>query len=242
MRSYNVAVHRSIRGDAAPDGLEGGGHVVSERIIYDDLPAIAPAPWIDPAAIEVRALTTSDTPAFRALRLEALRLHPESFVPTYEEERDADGRSIAARFRDDWIHNGNFILGAYRQGWLVGAVGVKRWPRQKQRHKATIWIMYTQEDFRGLGAGRMLLDAAIDRCRQDHEIELVHLSVSRDSLAARNLYASTGFRSYGVEPRALKLGPDHYVDVEEMVLDVKNVDYQISAGWHETNTDCVVAD
>jgi GNAT superfamily N-acetyltransferase len=176
------------------------------------------------------------------LRLDALRLHPDAFVPTYEEERAADSRTIASRFRDDWIHDGNFILGAYRQGWLVGAVGVKRWPRQKQRHKATIWIMYIHEDFRGMGTGRQLLNAAIDRCRQDPDVELVHLSVSGGSPAARNLYLSAGFRSYGVEPRALKLGPDHYVDVEQFVLDVKNVDYQINSDWHPTSMDAVVAD
>ena len=231
-----------LRGITAPDGLEGGNCVVSERVAYEERPIALPSSWIEPAAIEIRELTTSDTPAFRSLRLDALRLHPEAFVPTYEEERTADSRSIATQFRDDWIHNGNFILGAYRQGWLAGAVGVKRWPRQKQRHKATIWIMYTHEDFRGMGTGRQLLDAAINRCRLDPDLELVHLSVSVDSPAARNLYASAGFRSYGIEPRALKLDDDHYVDVEQMVLDVKNVDYQIRSEWHATETDHIVAD
>ena len=214
--------------------------MVSERVLYDESPGIIPARWLDQAETEIRALTTSDTPAFRALRLDALRLHPEAFVPTYEEERAADSRSVASRFRDDWIYGGNFILGAYREGWLVGAVGVKRWPRQKQRHKATIWIMYTHADFRGKGTGRILLDAALERCRQDPEIELVHLSVSGDSPAARNLYRSAGFRTYGIEPRALRIDGGHYVDVEQMVLDVKNVDYQISSGWHQTDVDTIV--
>ncbi len=216
--------------------------MVSERIVYDETHVVAPAPWLDPAETEIRALTTSDTPAFRALRLDALRLHPEAFVPTYEEERVADSRSVASRFRDDWIHNGNFILGAYREGWLVGAVGVKRWSRQKQRHKATIWIMYTHADFRGQGAGRLLLDAALDRCRQDPDLEIVHLSVSKGSSAAKNLYLDAGFRTYGIEPRALKLDEDLYVDVELMVLDVKNVDYQIDSTWRPTGVDQVVAD
>jgi hypothetical protein len=45
-----------------------------------------------------------------------------------------------------------------------------------------------------------------------------------------------------VEPRALRIDEDHYVDVEQMVLDVKNVDYQIRAEWHEPNSDCIIAD
>ncbi|MEZ4497712.1 MAG: GNAT family N-acetyltransferase [Thermomicrobiales bacterium] len=153
--------------------------MVSERVLYDESPGIIPARWLDQAETEIRALTTSDTPAFRALRLDALRLHPEAFVPTYEEERAADSRSVASRFRDDWIHGGNFILGAYREGWLVGAVGVKRWPRQKQRHKATIWIMYTHADFRGKGTGRILLDAASSDAARIRRSNFVHLERQR---------------------------------------------------------------
>jgi RimJ/RimL family protein N-acetyltransferase len=241
MCSYNVAVHTISAGLRRRTGWKARG-MVSERIYYDEAPGVLPSDWSDPAITEIRALTTSDTPAFRALRLDALRLHPEAFVPTYEEERAADSRSLASRFRDDWIHDGNFILGAYRHGWLVGAIGVKRWPRQKQRHKATIWLMYTTQEIRGQGTGRELLDAALDRCRQDPEIELVHLSVSSGSSAARALYANAGFRTYGIEPRALRLDEDRYIDVEQMVLDVKKVDYPIRTEWHETDIDRVIAD
>lgn len=194
--------------------------MVSERISYEEAPRESVSAWLGEAQIEIRTLGTSDIPAFRALRLDALRLHPESFVPTYEEERSVEAAAVAAKFRNDWINDGNFILGAYRNGWLVGAIGVKRWPRQKQRHKATIWLLYTHADMRGRGTGRRLLEAAVERCRRDPDIEMVHLSVGRESDTARRLYASLGFESYGIEPRALKLGDCHYIDVEMMALDV----------------------
>ncbi len=199
--------------------------MVSERLLYEEPSREPVSAWLEQGDSEVRLLTSLDIPAFRALRLDALRLHPESFVPTYEEERSVDGAKVASTFRNDWIKDGNFILGAYRNGWLVGAIGVKRWPRRKQRHKATIWLLYTHADIRGQGTGRQLLIAAIEQCRCDPEIELVHLSVGRESMTARRLYTSLGFESYGVEPRALKLGEHYYVDVEMMALDVDSRAY-----------------
>jgi len=165
-------------------------------------------------------LATHHIPAFRSLRLDALRRHPEAFVPTYEEERNVEPAVIAARFRDDWISDGNFILGAFMGGRLVGSVGVRRWTREKQRHRATVWILYSDPSVRGHGIGRRLLDEAIAQCRFMPGIEVLTLSVSTESRAARQLYINAGFRSCGVEPKALRL-PDRYVDVEMMALDLE---------------------
>jgi RimJ/RimL family protein N-acetyltransferase len=159
-------------------------------------------------------------PAFRALRLDALRRHPEAFIPTYEEERNIEPGVIAARFRHDWISDGNFILGAFIGGRLVGSVGVRRWTREKQRHRATIWILYSDPSVRGMGIGRRLLMEAISRCRLQPDLEILHLSVSSESQAARQLYLDAGFRRFGVEPKAIRL-PDRYVDVEMMALDLE---------------------
>lgn len=166
-----------------------------------------------------RPLGLADAPAFQALRLEALELHPESFVPTIDEERSVDPTAIAARFRNDWISGGNFIIGAFAFGWLAGAVGVRQWPRHKVRHKATVWMLYTRSGVRGQGIGRELLQRAIAQCRHDPDLEQLYLSVGSESEAARRLYLSAGFRPYGVEHQAMKLD-DRYVDVELMAMPV----------------------
>lgn len=174
---------------------------------------------ISTAPVRIESLTTDHIPAFRALRLDALRRHPEAFIPTWEEERRVDPSTIASRYRDDWIHDGNFILGAFLHGRLVGAIGVRRWGRQKQRHRATIWLLFTDPSARGRGIGRSLLNDAIDRCRSHPEIELLHLSVSVESETARRLYEDAGFACYGVEPKAIKLD-DRVIDVALMALDL----------------------
>lgn len=167
--------------------------------------------------LSVRALTTSDIPAFRALRLDALRLHPEAFVPTYEEERSIDPATIAPRFRDEWVRGDNFILGAFIGAWLVGAVGVRCGTRVKQRHKATVWLLYADPAVRGSGIGRRLLEDAIERCREHPDITILHLCVSAESRSARALYRRMGFRTYGIEPMAIRL-ENRYIDIELMSL------------------------
>ena len=198
----------------------------AEPVLID--PQSAPEPRDDQRlslvrrpALSFRMLTAEDELAFRALRLEALRLHPESFVPSYEEERGIDPEAVPPRSRSDWMTGGNFILGAHAFGWLAGAVGVRRWPRRKQRHKATLWLIYTDPAVRGQGVGRKLLKHAIDQCRRDPELEVLHLSVGSESAAARVLYTGLGFQPYGIEPRAMKL-EDRYIDVELMALPVSD--------------------
>lgn len=171
------------------------------------------------APIHVIPLAVEHLPAFLTLRLNALRQHPEAFVPTWEEERAVNPATMASRFRNDWVGGGSFILGVWIQGRLVGAIAIRRWPRVKQRHKANVWLLFIEADLRCQGIGRYLLEAAISRCRNDGEVELLHLSVSTESAEARRLYAEAGFRSYGIEPRALRLD-DRYVDVELMALEI----------------------
>ena len=48
----------------------------------------------------MRQLGAGDAAAFRALRLEALRLHPEAFGAAWEEEAALDDAAFAARLME----------------------------------------------------------------------------------------------------------------------------------------------
>ncbi len=170
-------------------------------------------------SVQVRELTTADMSAFRTLRAEALRLHPEAFIPSPDEGRSRLLTTMTLRVRNHWMMNGSFLLGAFRENRLVGVVGVLRTVRAKQRHAALIWMIYTDPRVRGQGIARTLLVSAIDRCRRDPDLELLRLSVGSESHAAWQLYTSLGFEVYGREPRALKLA-DRYIDILLMTLDV----------------------
>ncbi len=165
----------------------------------------------------IRALTPADAPAFRDLRVRALRDHPEAFGRTPEEVDTVE--VIAERFRLDAGSDHDFALGAFAGETLVGVAGCHRESAVKHRHRAHIWGVYVAPEHRRTGLGRRLFTATIDRARSWPDLEALWLDVTTVNEAARALYASCGFRPAGTRPRSLKVG-DRYYDEELMVLDL----------------------
>ncbi len=170
----------------------------------------------DDGTVEIRALGADDAGAFRAVRLRALRDHPEAFGSSFEEERALPEDEAARRFRAAWIESG-MMFGAVADGRLVGVTGLARSPRAKQRHRAGIRSVYVAPEARGRGVARALLTVAIRQARAWGDIEVLELSVAVENLSARRLYAAAGFRTCGIDRWALKVG-GRDVDLALMVL------------------------
>ncbi len=165
--------------------------------------------------MDIRMLTAADAPAFQALRLRALREHPEAFGAAFEEEQATPVEEVAQQLQDSSPER--FILGAFLDGRLQGIVGCSHPARAKTRHRAHIWGMYVTPDAAGQGVGRALLAEAVRRTQALPGVEDVVLAVTVGNERARRLYISAGFEPYCVEPRYLKLG-DRYFDLEWMIL------------------------
>ena len=80
--------------------------------------------------------------------------------------------------------------------------------------------MYVSPKARGLGAGKALLMEAINKARSIEEIEKLNLSVVSTNEKAKNLYTQLGFKAFGMEEKALKVG-DTYYDEDHMALILK---------------------
>lgn len=111
------------------------------------------------------------------------------------------------------------VFGCFEGENLRGMAGVIRSSRLKQRHKASLWGMYVSPQARGKGAGRALLEAAIDQARAWPGVQQLHLGVTDAAVAARKLYEAAGFRIWGREPRALQWA-GLFVDELHLVLDL----------------------
>lgn len=151
----------------------------------------------------VRMLGPADATLYRSLRLRALREHPDAFTSSYEQDREQPLEAAARRLA------AHPLWGAYHHAELYGFVGLERELRPKNRHKATVMGMYVAPEVGGQGVGRALLDALIAHARQNG-LESLVLTVTDGNERATRLYEAAGFRSFGVEPDAIRVAGRPY--------------------------------
>ena len=86
--------------------------------------------------VVIRRLRSGDAASFKAIRLEALRANPELLRSTFELEDKLDVAWFAGRLED--AH----VVGAFRDGELVGTAGFSVQQGQPNAHKGKLFGMY----------------------------------------------------------------------------------------------------
>ncbi|WP_431302432.1 GNAT family N-acetyltransferase [Sediminicoccus sp. BL-A-41-H5] len=161
----------------------------------------------------VRRLAPRDADAYRALRLEALRVVPSAFGRALAEEAAKPlswfGETLARAA----------VFGAEdAAGGLMGVLAFQRDSMLKRAHIGHLWGMYVRHAARGQGLGVALLAAAIAHACT--EVSVVQLLVGEANQAARGLYERVGFSVYGREAASLRVdGVDAVTLLMAMTLD-----------------------
>ena len=113
----------------------------------------------------------------------------------------------------------SFTLGAYVNGELAGVVSFMRdgADREKLLHKGTLFRMYVAAPFSGKGLGRKLIQELLLRVSKLKDIERINLTAISTNKRAKGLYESLGFKTFSVEPEAVKW-KGKYLTEEQMAL------------------------
>ena len=162
----------------------------------------------------IRMLKEIDAQIYQEVRLNALKTDPEAFGSTYEREVEFSLEQVASRIAPT---KDRFVLGALRNGELVGIVTFVRESGLKIYHKGNIFGMYVKPDYRGNAIGKALLTELIEQVKKCEGLEQINLAVVTANHSAKKLYKSLGFEVYGTERNALKFA-GNYLDEDLMVL------------------------
>ncbi|GIO64012.1 N-acetyltransferase [Paenibacillus cineris] len=164
--------------------------------------------------MEIRILDSQDAQIYRELRLKSLKENPEAFLTTYEIEKD---KPIEQLRRNLIASDHRFTLGAFINGGLIGIVTFVRESNPKIVHKGNIYAMYVTPEFREKGIGKSLVQELINKAKHCEGLEQINLTVISNNNAAKRLYETIGFVTYGTEQNALKNGYQYW-DENLMVL------------------------
>lgn len=153
----------------------------------------------------IRRLTRDDMAAYRTIRLDSLRDHPEAYAATYDSasgKPDAFWRETLEKLA---------LFGAFTDnGELVGLVGFFQEDGDKDRHRGWLIQMYVRPALRGSGCAVALVETILTYAKG--RVMQVHLGVWDENPAAIRFYEKTGFHIYASDPRAYFWGGRFYGD------------------------------
>lgn len=161
----------------------------------------------------IRPVLPAEAAIWRELRAEMLRDHPIAFSSAYEDFIRQPLDQVAARIATPG--GADVLLGVWRGDALMGSAGFAREQGPKSQHKGVMWGVYLRPALRGRGAGEALVGAVIEHARA--HVDLLFAAVTAENVGPKALYHRLGFRTYGVEPRALRWGGRDY-DEDLLVL------------------------
>lgn len=163
---------------------------------------------------KIRTFAPLEWKIYKDLRLRALADSPEAFGSTLAKEQNRSDAEWASRLLEgqnsDWNYPVVAEVGQEPAGLAWGRI------EKANPELANLYQMWVAPEYRGLGAGRMLLQAVIDWARARNACCLELGVTVRDSPAMR-LYTRAGFERVG-DPQQLRPGSKFFEQAMRLKL------------------------
>ncbi|MBU0757319.1 MAG: GNAT family N-acetyltransferase [Nanoarchaeota archaeon] len=155
--------------------------------------------------ISIKRVPASKWKQYKALRLEALKNDPHSFGNAIEDEIDYPEKEWRRQIRD--------VLFAVNKDKLVGMIVFKIQTKVKVQHVANIYAMYVKKEYRRKGIASQLINAAIEKIKENPNVEKVKLAADALQKPAIALYKKHGFKETALMKKELKYKGKYFDDV-----------------------------
>jgi ribosomal protein S18 acetylase RimI-like enzyme len=132
--------------------------------------------------------------AYRAIRLESLELHPESYGSSYAEQVSLPELRLERAVKDQLPDQ--FVVGAFVADTLVGICGFVAANPFSLSATGNLIQMYVREVFRGRGVGLELTEDLLAHAFRLPDIAHVVLEVNPQNGSAIRLYKRAGFMAF----------------------------------------------
>ena len=171
----------------------------------------------------IRPLTTSDTSAFKNLRLASLSQDPASWLATNEEEISQPDYYFSNKISYANTPPLFGYWGVFEDDKLVAYAQIASSFWHKKRHIATLYDVCVSTADRRKGLGSKLIDFIIQKAKLSGFIEQILLWVTSQNSDAISFYESLGFKKIATTPESVKEKDGSYQDEHLYVINLKYV-------------------
>ena len=152
----------------------------------------------------IRPFEPQEWVKYKALRLQALADSPDAFGATLDNEQARSNEEWSGRLAKGATSEWELPLVAEVNGEPVGLTWGRIDPANPE--VATLYQVWVAPTHRGLGIGKMLMDAAVAWAKSMY-VRYVDLGVTWGDTPATRLYLRTGFEPVG-QPQPLRPGSE----------------------------------
>ena len=172
--------------------------------------------FVDKIKIKIITLPVSRWQDYKEIRLRALKTEPLSFWAYDKEVAWFDGKW--EQVLKDALDGKCWLYFASFNEKLVGMIGGYGDELDWKNHRVYLWGLYVDEEFRGKGWARLLVDKLLFEIGKREDVDVVCLEVNSGLVHAISFYEGLGFRRVGVRTHVFGDGLCHEVLVMEKVV------------------------